>query len=130
MTETQALLEAQRIAVTGTIIAALVGGFFGFLGSWIISSFTVRSERKRQLLQLGFEMGIKRQEQILKIAEKDVAQGKKVSISSPLSFIYRDIRVMELIADGKLSPKNLEKIVNETRQIIDTLRELDKKIKE
>ena len=60
----QLLLEVQKLAVIGTIIAALVGGLTGFLGSWIATMITTRAERRRQLLNIGYETGIRQWEAV------------------------------------------------------------------
>ncbi|HSO12934.1 MAG TPA: hypothetical protein VLT51_11210 [Anaerolineales bacterium] len=93
MDSNQALIEAQRIATFGTLAAAFIGGFIGFLGSWIANMSSAKAERKKLLLQLGFEMGIKQYEKAYELATK---QSRK--IAPPYIYVHHNVKVLELLA--------------------------------
>lgn len=123
----QLVLEVQKLAVIGTIIAAFVGGLTGFLGSWIATTISIRAERRKQLLNIGFETGIRQWESLYK-GSLDLSQrGFSVSMHPPVSYIYFNVKAMELIADGKLSPETLSKLDSEQKEITKTIESFSKK---
>jgi len=117
MDANQALIEAQRIATIGTLTAAFIGGLVGFLGSWIATSINAKSERRRLLLQLGFDLGIKQWNTWNEISWKEAEAGKKRSIVPPYVFVDFNVRVLELLADGKLTPETLNILKKKTTGI-------------
>lgn len=110
----QLVLEVQRLAVIGTIIAAFVGGLTGFLGSWIATAITTRAERRKQLLNIAFESGMRQWEVMYKgYLEKQSG----FSINPPASYIYFNVKAMELMAEEKFSPEALSKLHAEQKAI-------------
>ncbi|RJP55614.1 MAG: hypothetical protein C4557_01175 [Anaerolineaceae bacterium] len=126
MDTNQALIEAQRIATFGTLAGALVGGVIGFLGSWIVTHINAKAEWKRQLLQLGHELGIKQWESTLSILQRHADQGRKIKMVPTFVYVNFNVRVLELLADGKLTPESLQKLHAENNKIIQVIDENSK----
>jgi hypothetical protein len=122
MDETQAIIEAQRITMFGTLLAALVGGLIGFLSSWLVTALNSRSERKRLLLQLGFELGMKQWESAFGLASKQADRGYNTSIIPPYVYVNFNMRVLELLANGELTPDSLQALDIENNNIVETIK--------
>ena len=123
MDPNQALLEIQRIATFGTLAAAFIGGIFGFIGSWLATSLNARAERKRVLLQLGYEMGMKQWDSLFGHLQKMTDKGYSGKISPPYIYVNFNMRVLELLAESKLTPENLDKAQAELQVILKRLEE-------
>lgn len=121
MDANQVMLEAQKIATYGTLAAALIGGIIGFLGSLLAVSINTRAERKKLLLQLGTEMGIKHWDTLFKDLQEKTNKGASGVITPPYVYVNFNIKVLELLAEGKLTPETLEKINNENIKIIEKI---------
>jgi len=121
----QLVLEVQRLAVIGTIIAAFVGGLTGFLGSWIATAMSTRAERRKQLLNIAFETGMRQWETMYK-GYLEMSQSG-FSINPPVSYIYFNIKAMELIAEGKFSLDTLSRLDAEQKVITEAFDSFAKK---
>ena len=121
MDPSQALIETQRIATIGTLTAALIGGLVGFLGTWIATTVNAKAERRRLLLQLGFDMGMSQYNKSFELAKITSDRGKTGYIIPPYIYVNHNVRILELLAEGKLTPKALELIDIESKEITDKL---------
>jgi hypothetical protein len=121
MNENEAIIEAQRIAMWGTLLAALIGGLIGFLGSWLATFLNTKAERRRMLLQLGCEMGIKQWDTLFGHLSKMTESGRKGNIAPPILFVNTNVRALELLSEGKLTSENLEKLFIELEDIKETI---------
>ena len=118
MDTNQALIEIQRIATIGTLAATFIGGIFGFIGSWIASSLNAKAERKRLLLQLGYEMGVKQWEEYSSHLQKMYDKGFTGKISPPYVYVNFNVRVLELLSSGKLNPETMKTVESELNNIL------------
>ena len=121
MDTTQALIEAQRIATIGTLLAAFIGGTIGFLGSWIATTINSKAERKRLLLQLGFDMGMKQWDSMFDHLQKLTNKGASGVITPPYIYVNFNVQVLGLLVDGKLTPESLAKLDAENQKVIDVI---------
>lgn len=123
MDTNQAMIETQRLATYGTLAAALIGGLVGFLGSLLATSISTRADRKKLLLQLGVEMGIKQWDSLFKHLQDQVNKGASGRIVPPYVYVNFNVKVLELLAEGKLTPETLENLNKENKKIIETLQQ-------
>ncbi len=122
MTEAELALAVQRIAIYGTILAALVGGVFGFIGHLGSTALTKKAERRRQLIQLGFEMGMKEYsatEEKIRVG----LLGPDAVLPPPQSYFHFSMRFIELVEAGRLTPETYRKLVTERNELTATIRE-------
>jgi hypothetical protein len=107
MSAAELALAVQKIAIYGTIAAALVGAVFGFLGNLVSTALTrgaekkrqafqLESEKRRQLLQLGFELGMKEYSASAEII-KSLPANSTNSLPPHQSFVYFNVRFMPVI---------------------------------
>jgi hypothetical protein len=112
MTEAELALAVQKIAIYGTILAALVGGAFGFLGNWVSTALTKKSERRQQLLQLGFELGMKEYGATAETI-KSLPAGSTATQPPPQAYVHFNMRFIELLETGKLTPETYKELLAE-----------------
>ena len=96
----------------------------GFLGSWIATAIATRAERRKQLLNIAFESGMRQWEAMYKgYLEKQ----SDFSINPPASYIYFNVKAMELIAKEKFSPEALSKLHAEQKAVTEAFDSFAKK---
>lgn len=105
------------------LMAALVGAVFAFLGNLIPTSITRRAEERRQahqiysekrrlLLQLGFELGMKEYDaQAATI--KSLPTGSIATQPPPQSYVYLNMRFLELVEAGTITPEAYTELLAE-----------------
>lgn len=121
MSEAELALAVQRIAIYGTIAAALVGAVFGFLGNWLSTLLTKQAERKRQLFQLGVEIGMKGYLSAIDVAKVAAKRRNAPAqfIQPPALFVHFNMLNLELLEAGKLTPESYQRLTKERDKMIE-----------
>jgi hypothetical protein len=100
------------------LVSALVGALIGSLTSIITLLVQSRSESRRARAKLAVEAGVEEFKQAIAALQ---GSGRRHKIAPLNTYIYYNLRIIELIEKGRLNPKTLQKLNQEFAKLIQVI---------
>ena len=80
-------------------------------------------------MQLGFEMGMKQWDNIYEYSEKLVKPGQTIIFGQPSTYVHLNVKALELLADGNLTPNTIAKVFEENSELVDAFKKRGEELK-
>jgi hypothetical protein len=116
--------------MTESLWGVIVGGAIGLTGALAGNIILAKSQAKQNLKQLAFEVGLREWEFNHEHAKALHEKGSpvKYAINPPWHFVYVNYRYAECISKGKVTLKQMQRIMEESKEISKTLKNIDNKM--
>ena len=107
--------------VAATLLGTLVGAFAGIAGSVIVAVIAKRSEEKKHLRQLAFEVGVKSWTLHTELAKIASESGRGKGVDPLEAYVLNALVFSRIIEDGDLDSETVLKKWREVDSIAQTL---------
>ena len=111
-----------------TLWGVLLGGGIGLLGGVIGTWITTRGQGQRQMVQLGFQLGLEEWKAHSESAQNVATMtGKPIDMLPPFGYVHFNAMIFKKLAQGKLSPKAIKEIGKERDKNLEAIHEFKSK---